>query len=193
MEIKILNLLDESAVLDLVSSKKKFSQQPLDGTVLDILVAGIKKSLTNQHRLRLIGCFDSGDLVAVVSQSFDQNMPFWYMDYFFSRNSNLSFANGHGDYINSCLEYAMRDAESKGFFDVYYSVPIHYQRTQRKTHHSSPAWSRYDIFIERIIDENTFPEYFVHKAAYGSVLKSHKVIIKKAVLKQEYRSIEGLK
>lgn len=193
MNIKILTLADEPAVIDLIASKKKFSQQLLDGIVLDVLMTGVKKSLANQHRLRLVGCYEDDILMAMVSQSFDQTLPFWYMDYFFARDTNLSFSNGHGDHINSCLNLAMTDAESRGFFDIYYSVPVQYQRTQRKTHNSSPAWSRYEIFIDRIIDENKFPECSLHKIVYGSVLKPHKVIIKHATLKQQYRDTAILK
>lgn len=188
MEIKILDETYEQEILDLVKKKKKFSQQPLTEEVLTNLQLGIRKALKNKFKNRIVGCIDNEKLTAVVSQSFDNTYPCWYMDYFISDDTSLTFNNGHGNYINACLLYAMQDAEARGFLDIYYSVPIHYIRTQQKTHMTSPAWSRYDIHVERIIPPNKFPVIEIHKAVYGSVLKPHSVVIKRATLKDNLRT-----
>jgi hypothetical protein len=187
MEILVLDESYEQEIIDLVKKKKKFSHQLLTDEVLTTLQLGIRKSLKNKLKNRIVGCVDNGKLTAVVSQSFDNNYPCWYMDYFISDDDSLTFSNGHGNSINACLLFAMQDAETRGFLDIYYSVPIQYLRTQQKTHPSSPAWSRYDIHIERIIPPNKFPMIEVHKAVYGSVLKPHSVVIKRATLKDDLR------
>ena len=184
-------ILDEShydAVLNLLKSRRKFSQQELDDEVWTVLSNGVLKSLRNRRQHRIIGYVDS-ELRAIVSQTFHDEFPCWIMNFFASDRSYNLFANGHGDYINQCLLTAMQDAEQRQIWDIYYSIPIHYVKSSARTHHSSPAWSRYDIYVDQIVPENTFPEITVYKYAYGRVLKPHQVVIKHAVLKQEHREL----
>lgn len=184
-------ILDEShydAVLALLKNRKKFSQQIVNQEVWEVLSLGVLKSLRNKRQHRIIGYIDS-ELRAVVSQSFHDDYPCWFMNFFASDKNYSLFANGHGDYINQCLLSAMEDAESKKIYDIYYSVPIQYIKSSGRTHHSSPAWNRYNIYIDQIVPANSFPEITVYKYAYGRVLKAHEVAIKHAVLKQEFRRI----
>jgi hypothetical protein len=188
MTTKILDESHYDLVLNLLKSRKKFSQQPITDEVWNVLSTGILKSLKNKRQHRIIGYVDT-ELRAVVSQSFHDEYPCWFMNFFASdKNYNL-FSNGHGDYINQCLMSAMDDAESRKIYDIYYSVPIHYIRSSSRTHYSSPAWSRYDIYIDQVIPANTHPELTMYKYAYGKVLKSHDVAIKHAVLQQQFRRL----
>jgi hypothetical protein len=66
-------------------------------------------------------------------------------------------------------------------------MPSSWARTQLRTINTSDVWKRYDIFIETIIPENTFPIYGEYKISYGKVLKPHKVVVKQALLKNEFR------
>lgn len=187
MSVLILNESHIDSVLNLLKNRKKFSQQPISEDVWNTLSQGIKMSLLNRHQHRIIGYVDT-ELRAVVSQSFHRDEPTWMMNFFASdKNYNL-FSNGHGDYINQCLLKAMYDAEEREVYDIYYSVPVQYLRTSQRTHHTSPAWNRYDIYIDKIIPPYTYPLFEMHKYAYGKVLKPHSVAIKHAVLKQEYRN-----
>lgn len=176
-------------VLDLLDSRPKFSKQDTNQEIRSVYENGIRYSLENQVNRRVIGSFNNNDLEAILLQNFAPTDPMWVMSFYASKNNNIKLGKGYGPYLSACFRKAMNDAEEKGCFDFWWSVPIHYARNGPRMQMISPEWSRYEVYTDAIIAANTFPKYSVHLLAYGKVLKPHDVFIRHAVLKQEFRNI----
>jgi hypothetical protein len=141
----------------------------------------------NAENVNVVAAISEGKIQAVVSQTLSKNNPFWFINYFAAKKNTINFKQGYGKPLEACFEYVMKIAEENGFYDFYISIPEGYASVGPLMHKKSSAWSRYYVLTDRIVPENSFPEYPAHKIVYGQILKKHKVYIRHAVLKQEFR------
>lgn len=184
--VKKLETADIELLENFLLDNKTFSKQPFEGDVRNNWKELTSVAL-NAEYANVIACFDNEKIKAVVSQLFSSNHPFWFMNYFATEKNTISLKNGYGTYLEMCFDHVMKEAENKGYYDFYVSIPEGYASIGPLIHKKSPSWSRYYVLTDRIIPENQFPEYPSHKIVYGKILKKHKVFIRHAVLKQEYR------
>jgi hypothetical protein len=184
--IKKLDITDYSLLENFVTSNETFSKQPNVDEVKKNWQALTITALSSENA-NIVACLTNGEIQAVVSQTLSSNHPFWFMNYFSSKKNTISFKNGYSESLEMCFDYVMKMAEQKGFYDFYVSIPEGYANVGPLMHKKSPSWSRYYVLTDRIISENQYPEFAVHKFVYGRVLKKHKVYIRHAVLKQEFR------
>jgi hypothetical protein len=179
----------QEQVLNLLSSRTKFSKQDNKDQVLANLIERTSGCLKDQKTHRVIGCFEDDNLMAIISQSFSVQIPIWIMNYYATENNDIGLGKGYGPYLEECFSMANEEAESKGIFDFWWSVPRMYARNGPRLQQSSPNWVRYEVYTDAVILSNEFPKYEIHKQAYGKILKPHDVFIRHAVLKQEFRSV----
>jgi hypothetical protein len=137
-------------------------------------------------RARLIGCFDGDVLKGFISQYLSEHQPAWYLTLIVQETERW-LGTGHGTYVNACLQDAIQHAESRGFFEVFYSVPTKWLRTTKRTHPRSPIWSRYNVYIEDIVPAGKEPRFSSHVGAFGNIIRDFDVAIKRCSLKTEHR------
>lgn len=188
IEAIVLNTTHLDQVLDLLESRSKFSKQDKNDEIRSVYENGIRYSLENQVGRRVVGAFNGDSLEAILLQNFAPSDPMWVMSFYASKNNNIKLGKGYGHYLSACFRKAMSDAEEKGCFDFWWSVPFQYARNGPRMQMTSPEWIRYEVYTDAIIPANQFPKYAVHTLAYGKVLKPHDVFIRHAVLKQEFRN-----
>jgi hypothetical protein len=183
---KILTLEDLPDIIVLLKKKKRISHTFVDEWNWNHWTDQLQFLLTDDNT-RIIGCFDDNKLKAFVIQQILEKLPMWCMILVAQDNDNKWLKKGHGDYLNLCLLVATEYAETKGIFEVLYTVPTKWLKTTRHTQPTSPVWSKYDIYIEDIIPAGTLPKYAIHQLLCGPVPRSHDRAIKKCCLKAEYR------
>jgi hypothetical protein len=81
----------------------------------------------------------------------------------------------------------MTRAENAGIYKIVYALPTAWARTQRRTIKTSDVWQKYDLYYDCIIPAGSMPVWPEHKNVFGSIVKEHDVLIKTAILKNEYR------
>ena len=189
MSAIILESQHKDSVINLLSSRKKFSKQENTDLVLNNLIDRTEICLDDGNIHRIIGCFENEKLVAALSQSFSSRNPLWIMNYYVTNNNYISLGKGYGLYLEKCFTKAMTDAETIGAYDFWWSVPVKYAKNGPRLQLLSPSWSRYEVYTDAVVPENKFPIFDLHKHAYGSILKPHDVFIRHAVCKQEFRSV----
>jgi hypothetical protein len=140
----------------------------------------------------ILGCFDNDILVSWIAIGFleqpEKDYHFWaivglYTSKFVQR---FSFNNPE---IGLLIKEAFVLAESKKFYQYYYSVSKRIQKvyeTQIQKNKFIPV-GRYEYFEVAIIPANTQPEDLLHWRLMGQELKPDDIIIKKRILKYEYR------
>jgi hypothetical protein len=144
----------------------------------------IKLSLENENE-RVIGYFDEGILVSYLVQVMSKRISSWHLAVLGTRSTESWNYKKNG--LEYCWANAMQYAESKNIYRLYWSMPTVWARTQYRTINTSDVWPRYDIYIESHIPAGVLPIYDEYKISYGKKLKTHDVVIKQGLLKNEFR------
>lgn len=189
MKTQILDMEHFQDVHQLLENRNKFSKQPNEGPVWDYLIASTMYCLENQDRDRIIGTFDNGILKAILCQTILKEHPIWFMKYYATEKNTIALGKGYGPYLSECFKRAMNDAEAKGYYDFWFSVPVAYAKNGPRMQKTSAEWMRYEVYTDAIVKANEYPGQELHRLAYGKILKPHDVFIRHAVLKQEHRPV----
>lgn len=189
IETKLLGIENLEQVIQLLENRNNFSKQSNEGYQRDYLIASTHQCLVDGVRNRIVGCIDDGDLKAILCQTIMQAQPYWHMNYYATSNNKIALGKGYGIHLSQCFKKAMQDAEEKNYYDFWFSVPEAYAKNGPRMQKTSEEWMRYEVYTDAVVPANTFPEFELHKRAYGKVLKPHAVFIRHAVLKQEFRSV----
>jgi hypothetical protein len=184
--VKKLNQHDFFLLENFLINSQTFSKQENKNEVVENWKTLIKLSL-NDLNSNVIACLEDNKIKAVVSQTLSVNHPVWFMNYFATEKNLITIKNGYGKYLELCFQYVTKFAEEKGYYDFYVSVPEGYANTGPLMQKKSKSWSKYYVLTDVIVPENEYPVFPAHKAVYGKILKKHKVFIRHAVLKQEFR------
>lgn len=187
VQVRLLDKNDYPSVVNLLKSKNRISNtntEDWDWETWDTYFDGYFRDPDS----RVIGCFEDDKLKAFVIQKFLKQMPAWIMVLIGQDGDTGWHRQGHGEYLNNCLIDAVSIAESRGVFDVFYSVPTRWLNTTKRTQPTSPVWRRYDVYVDAIIPGNSEPVFPFHKFICGDKPKPHSRAIKRCSLKMENRS-----
>ena len=185
IETRILDINSLDLIIDFSKSKDKISGTDNSNWEWDQFKKMYEMSFLHSDQNTIIGAFENNELQGYVAQHFSPHAPSWYMSMVLQKYNGW-LRTGHGDYINACLIEATRIAESRGVFDVVYTMPAKWIRTTKRTQPTSPIWSRYNVYIEAYIPAGTLPVFDLHKYMHGGP-KDHDRIVKKCSLKMEHR------
>jgi hypothetical protein len=177
---RLLTTSDSDEMFDIVRRRDTVSKMPSLNTTKDEVI----ESLENPYS-RNIGYFEDNKLISFLVQRFTPRIPAWHMTVLFTiSDSSWNYKKNGLEY---CWANAMHYAESKNIFRLYWALPATWSRTQHRTIRTSDVWHRYEIYIEEELPPDTFPLYDEYKISYGNKLKSHNVVIKQGLLKNEFR------
>ena len=138
-----------------------------------------------------IGCFDGNELISWVAIGFAETKAkgrYWAITSLYTTKFTNFFSFNNPE-IGLLIKHAFEIAESRKYYQYYYSIAervskVYETQIQKTTY--IPI-GRYDyIEIERI-PPNTQPESSLYWLLIGAVLKPDTMIIKKRVLREEYR------
>ena len=140
----------------------------------------------------ILGCFNEIDLVSWVAIGFkddpNNNYHFWAIVGLYTTKFVQLFSFNTPE-IGLLIKEAFILAESKNFYQYYYCVSKRIQKvyeTQIQKTKYIPI-GRYDYFEVAVIPANTRPTSELQWRLMGQELKPDEIIIKKRVLKLEYR------
>lgn len=186
--IRDLTITDLDSIVNIIESKNKITGIDIKKYNLDYFKNEISRFLEpypNKDLGRVIGYFEEDVLVSFLTQQFTGRGPMWYMTMLGTNSVHRWNYKLNG--LEKCWSYAMNRAERSDIYKIIWAMPLSWGRTQRKTRNTSDVWNRYEIFYDCIIPAGTLPGWPEHKNVFGSIPKEHDVLIKSAILKNEYR------
>jgi hypothetical protein len=189
--IRDLTINDLDSIMSIIEPKNKITGIDIKKYNLSYFrdeIARFLEPYPNKDLGRVIGYFENNELRSFLTQQFTGRGPMWYMTMLGTNSSHRWNYKLNG--LEYCWEYAMNRAENAGIFKIVWAMPISWARTQRRTINTSDTWKRYEIFYDCIIPAGTLPQWPEHKNVFGSLPKEHDVLIKSAILKNEYRSAD---
>lgn len=179
---------DLDAIMQIIKHKNKITGINTEHYDLNFFEKQISRFLDpypNKDLGRVIGYFENNILISFLTQQFTERGPMWYMTML--GTNSLHRWNYKLNGLEHCWEYAMTRAENAGIYKIVYALPTAWSRTQRRTIKTSDVWQRYEIFYDCVIPAGTVPKWPEHKNVFGTLTKEHDVLIKTAILKNEYR------
>jgi len=181
---RLLTFSDVDQILSIINSKHKISGTDKDILEPESFDEHIKYALSQPNQ-RVIGYFEDNTLVSFLCQVIDKRLCAWHMT-MLGTNSihNWNYKKNGLEY---CWANAMDYSEQQGIYRIYWSMPEHWARTQSRTMKTSDVWPRYDIYLEEEVNQDNFPIWDEHRVCFGKHLKPHTVVIKQALLKNEFR------
>lgn len=137
------------------------------------------------------GYFENDELISFVCMGFFESKlrgKFWVIPALYTKRFTKVF-----NFKESDMAYLMKAvfefAESKGYYEFYYSVAERimnaYERQWQRN--SVMETGRYDLILLDTVPAGTKPEFELHWRLMGESLKPDTIIIKKRVLKPEFR------
>jgi len=140
----------------------------------------------------VLGCFDEGQLISWIALGFSEQLKvdglFWTVSGMFTSKFVPVFSFNNPE-IGLLIKEAFKLAESKHYYEYYYSVADRiskvYERQIQKTQYIPIG--RYDYIELATIPANTKPEKILYWKLMGEQMKPDTIIIKKRVLKPQYR------
>jgi hypothetical protein len=186
--IRDLTITDLDSIMKIIEPKNKITGINIKKYDLDYFRNEISRFLEpypNKDLGRVVGYFDNDKLQSFLTQQFTRRGPMWYMT-MLATNSPTRW-NYKLNGLEYCWKHAMNRAEQVGIYKIVYALPVAWAKTQRRTLNTTDVWHRYEIFYDCIIPAGTLPVWPEHKNVFGLIPKEHDVLIKSAILKNEYR------
>lgn len=138
------------------------------------------------------GCFENETLISWISIVFAESVSrgkFWCITHLYTTKFNLYYSLDHEE-IGLLVNTAYKFAESKKYYEYYYSIAARvsnvYERRIQKDITFNPA-TRYDLIDLDTIPANTKPSIELYWRLMGQELKPDPIIIKKRILRPEFR------
>jgi hypothetical protein len=186
--VRDLTTIDLDSIMDIVREKTKITG--IDINKYDLLyfkneISRFLEPYPNKDLGRVIGYFENNELISFLAQQFTERGPMWYMTMLGTKSSHRWNYRLNG--LEHCWAYAMARAENAGIYKIVYALPTSWARTQRRTLKTSDVWQKYDLYYDCIIPAGSMPVWPEHKNVFGSIVKEHDVLIKTAILKNEFR------
>jgi hypothetical protein len=186
--VRDLTTTDLDSIMHIVREKNKITG--IDINKYDLLyfkneISRFLEPYPNKDLGRVIGYFENNELISFLAQQFTERGPMWYMTMLGTKSSHRWNYRLNG--LEHCWAYAMARAENAGIYKIVYALPTSWARTQRRTLKTSDVWQKYDLYYDCIIPAGSMPVWPEHKNVFGSIVKEHDVLIKTAILKNEFR------
>jgi hypothetical protein len=186
--VRDLTTTDLDSIMHIVREKNKITGIDINKYNLLYFKNEISRFLEpypNKDLGRVIGYFENNELISFLAQQFTERGPMWYMTMLGTKSSHRWNYRLNG--LEHCWAYAMARAENAGIYKIVYALPTSWARTQRRTLKTSDVWQKYDLYYDCIIPAGSMPVWPEHKNVFGSIVKEHDVLIKTAILKNEFR------
>jgi hypothetical protein len=134
------------------------------------------------------GYFENNKLISFVCiRMFENTMrgKFWVIPGLYTRDFKNYF-NFKNSKIGELINYAFNYTESMGWYEYYYCTAERvmnvYERQWKRSHSY-----RYEHILLDVVPPNTKPFYELHWRLMGQEVKPVPTVVKKRVLKQEFR------
>ena len=189
--VKDLNLGHLDAIMDIIRPKNKITGIHIEKYDLSFFEDQISRFLEpypNKELGRVVGYFEDEELISFLTQQFTERGPMWYMTMLGTKSSHRWNYKLNG--LEHCWNYAMTRAERNEIYKIVWSMPVSWSRTQRRTIKTSDVWPRYELYYDCIVPAGQLPKWPEHKNVFGQMIKDHDVLIKSAILKNEYRPVD---
>lgn len=187
--IRILTKDDLPAALEMIDLKSRTS-----GTVpvtKDEFIENFTHYFLGGESYAL-GYFEEGELITFLCIGFFESKmrgKFWVIPALYTKKFKQVFNFKDSD-TALLLKEAFKFAEAKGYYEFYYSVSERimnaYERQWQRN--SVMETGRYDLILLDTIPPGTRPEPELYWRLMGKTVKPDPIIIKKRVLKEQYRN-----
>jgi hypothetical protein len=187
--IRQLTVDDLPAASDMVGIKPRTS-----GTVpitKESFVDGFANYFAEVPDHYAFGYLENDELVCFLCMGFFENKmrgKFWIIPALYTKNFKPVFNFKDPD-MASLLKYAFEFAEDKGYYEFYYSVGERimnaYERQWQRN--SVMETGRYELILLDTVPARTKPEFELYWRLMGQELKPDTIVIKKRVLREQYR------
>lgn len=136
------------------------------------------------------GYFKDNNLISVVTIAYRENKArgrFWVITSLFSVNKSNIFSFNRPE-IGLLIKSAFEHSENLGYYEYYYCIAEHVSKVYEKQIDKNVyiPLKRYDRITLDIVPKNTIPTVELYQKLLGEK-KPHNVVIKKRVLKNEFR------
>jgi len=142
-------------------------------------------------RYKLFGYFEDNNLISAICLGFWENKSrgrFWMIPGLFTIKKHNFFSFNNPE-IGLLIKKAFELAEENCYYEYYYCIAEHvshvYERQIDKNKYI--PLKRYDRITLDIVEKNTLPTTELYLRLIGESTKPHNIIIKKRVLKQQFR------
>lgn len=148
---------------------------------------------SDQENRHAFGYFDNDELKSFMCIGFFENQlrgKFWVVTAYYSKIFRNYFSWNYPE-TGMLLKHVIEYAESQKYYEWYYSVSKRIANTferQWKKNSYVPI-GRYDLIILDTIEANTIPDNQLYWSLMGMRPKPDPIIIKKRVLKNEFKNI----
>lgn len=187
--IRLLNKSDLPAALEMIELKSRTS-----GTVpvtKDEFIENFTHYFLGGESYAL-GYFEEDELVTFLCIGFFESKKrgkFWVIPALYTKKFKQVFNFKDSDTAH-LLKEAFKFAEDRGYYEFYYSVSERimnaYERQWQRN--SVMETGRYDLILLDTVQPNTKPETELYWRLMGKTTKPDPIVIKKRVLKDQYRN-----
>jgi len=188
--IRLLTEADLPAASEMIGLKSRTS-----GTVpvtKDEFVDNFTHYFTGNETSAALGYFENDELICFVCLGFFESKmrgKFWVIPGLYTKKFKQVFSFKNND-MAELFKAAFEFAESKGYYEFYYTVAERvmnaYERQWQRN--SVMETGRYELILLDTIPPNTQPEQELHWRLMGKAVKPDTIVVKKRVLKEEFRT-----
>jgi hypothetical protein len=187
--IRQLTIDDLSAASEMVGLKPRASgTAPI--TKVEF-IENFKHYFLGEGSAHAFGYFENDELITFLCMGFFESKmrgKFWVIPALYTKRFTNVF-----NFKDSDMAYLMKAvfefAESKGYYEFYYSVSERimnaYERQWQRN--SVMEIGRYDLILLDTVPAHTKPDFELHWRLMGEALKPDTIVIKKRILKPEFR------
>lgn len=157
----------------------------------ETLIELCQKYFVENDNYYALGCIEDGNIISWIGIVLMENKArgkFWVITSLYTTIFTEYFSFNQQE-IGLLIKEAFHVAESKKYYEYYYSVSERvatvYESQYRKNKYIQTG--RYDCIQLDIIPANTQPSVDLYWKLIGKELKPHNIIIKKRVLRAEFR------
>jgi hypothetical protein len=151
-------------------------------------LGAFEKYFQDDKFCRVIGYFENNKLISFVCiRMFENTMrgKFWVITGLYAKNFKNYF-NFKNSKIGELINHAFNYTESMGWYEYYYCTAERVMNVYERQWKRSQS-HRYEHILLDIVPPNTTPFYELHWRLMGQEVKPVPMVVKKRVLKQEFR------
>ena len=151
----------------------------------------LKEEIKSNNSTVIIGYFEDSKLISWLSIGFHESKmrgKFWVISSFFSSVYTTYFDFNRPEF-GMLFKEAFDIAEGRGYYQYFYSISERlervYERQWKKNTYAIQG--KYELTTLDVVSANTKPEFELYWRLMGKETKPDNIIIKKRVLRQEFR------
>lgn len=188
-------MIRELTLDDLTEASKMVGLKPRTSGTTPIsqeqFVEGFGQYFLGEEKNKAFGYFQDNELICFLCVGFFESKMrgrFWVIPALYTKNFKPVFNFKDPD-MALLLKYAFEYSEDKDYYEFYYSVSARivnaYERQWQRN--SVMPIGRYELLTIDTVPPNTKPEFELYWRLMGECEKPDPIIIKKRVLKEQYR------